>query len=187
MWNIPRVSLIALAAAFLLTGCVPTDPIVTPNPEPSSTPIFATEEEALAAATAAYAAYVKVSDRILMDGGADPDRIMQVAGPVVAKEEKDGYGKFVERHYRSIGATTFDSMKLQSFSPYSAGGKGVVSVYLCVDASKVDVLDENNVSVVSPDRPDRTGFEVGFDATSSRPFTLVVASKEVWTGSEFCT
>ncbi|MCU1530188.1 MAG: hypothetical protein JWP75_3951, partial [Frondihabitans sp.] len=181
MWNIPRVSLLAVATALLLSGCAPGDSGATRDPTPSSTPIFATEEEALAAATAAYAAYVRVSDQILMDGGADPDRIKQVAGPVVAKEETRGYKKFVELHFRTIGATTFDSAKLQSFSPTSTNGKSVVTSYLCVDASKVDVLNEQNDSVVSPERPDRVGFEVHFDTKSSDSRTLIVSSKEVWT------
>jgi hypothetical protein len=186
MWNIPRLSLVALAAALALTGCVP-GPLVTPAPEPSSTPIFATEDEALAAATAAYAAYVKMSDQILMDGGREPDRIQKVAGPVVAEEEKGGYEKFVALHYRSTGETTFDSIKVQNYSSDSTETKGVVSVYLCVDASNVDVLNENNVSVVSPERPNRTGFEVGFDVSSSEPSALIVSSKEIWTGTDICT
>ena len=75
----PRVTFAALAAVLLLSGCVPTSPTVTPGPLPSSTPIFATEDDALAAATAAYAAYVKISDQIFMEGGANPDRLKSVA------------------------------------------------------------------------------------------------------------
>ena len=58
-------SALALAAvtvtvAVLLSGCVPQGPEVTPPPESSTAPIFASDEEALAAATEAYEAYQSV-------------------------------------------------------------------------------------------------------------------------------
>ena len=68
MWIIARVSAAALAVALVLVGCVPTTTPASPAPRPSATPVFATEAEALAAATEAYAAYVRVSDQILADG-----------------------------------------------------------------------------------------------------------------------
>ena len=60
--------------ALLLSGCLPQQPTATPPPEATAAPIFASDEEALAAATAAYAAYLAMSDQILKDGGKDPDR-----------------------------------------------------------------------------------------------------------------
>ena len=47
----------ALAVVLLLTGCSLASPEVAPTPTPSATPVFASEEEALAAAEEAYAAY----------------------------------------------------------------------------------------------------------------------------------
>jgi hypothetical protein len=180
MWNIPRVSLIALAAAFLLTGCVPTDPIVTPNPEPGSTPIFATEEEALAAATAAYAAYVKVSDQVFMEGGVNPERLEAVATGEQLKANLEGFKEAAQKHYRSTGGTVFDKVLLQGLSADAPDGSGIVVVYLCEDVTKVDVLNDQGVSVVSATRPNRSGYQATFDSSSTSPTRLLLASKEPW-------
>ena len=179
--SVAGVALVAL----LLTGCLPPESTVTPTPQPSSTPVFASDEEALAAAEAAYAEYLAVSDAILNDGGEDPDRIDTVVTGDLIATEKDGFADFRESGYRSVGATMFDNVSLQRYEPSSAG-VDVVRLYLCSDVSAVDVVDASGVSIVSPDRPERTAFEVGFDlADPSTPF-LVLSSKEVWTGGGIC-
>ncbi|MCU1558747.1 MAG: hypothetical protein JWN09_2742 [Microbacteriaceae bacterium] len=180
MWNIPRLSLVALAAALALSGCVPSGPLVTPAPEPSSTPIFATEDEALAAATAAYAAYVKMSDQIFMEGGANPERLGSVATGEQLKTNLEGFREAAKKRYRSTGGTAFDKVALQALSVDSPKGAGIVVVYLCEDVTKVDVLDDQGVSVVSATRPNRSGYEATFNWSSTSPTRLLLASKEPW-------
>ena len=61
-----------LAAAFVLaalSGCVQTTEKPTPTPTAAATPAFASDEEALAAAEKAYAAYLAVLDDVTADGG----------------------------------------------------------------------------------------------------------------------
>ncbi len=62
------IALVALAV-LLLSGCLPPQTTVTPTPEATAAPVFASDEEALAAATAAYAAYLAMSDQIFAEGG----------------------------------------------------------------------------------------------------------------------
>ncbi|MCU1637074.1 MAG: hypothetical protein JWQ68_2313, partial [Cryobacterium sp.] len=62
----------------------------------SEPPVFATDEDALAAATEAYAAYLSMSDRILMDGGAQPERIREVATKPLADLEIAGFARVRE-------------------------------------------------------------------------------------------
>ena len=70
-----------LLAAFMLSGCAST-PVPTPtSATPTVAPVFATEEEALAAATEAYAAYQELIDRIFSEGGKAPSRIAAVVTP----------------------------------------------------------------------------------------------------------
>ena len=64
-----------LALGLALAACSTGGTPLPPAPSPSVTPVFASDEEALAAAKDAYTAYLKVSDQILVDGGANPDRI----------------------------------------------------------------------------------------------------------------
>ncbi len=181
-----RMRIIALAAiALLLTGCVQAAPVVTAAPTPHSTPLFSSDEAALKAAEDAYAAYLKVSDQILADGGANPERIEQVATHSVFEQQKAGFSNFVDRGYKSIGMTKFDKISLQEYRPRSPEGKGVISIYVCTDVSDVDVLDQSGRSVVSASRPDRTPFEVGFDWEVDKK-VLIVSSKDAWSGTDFC-
>ena len=178
----PRVTFAALAAVALLSGCVPTSPIVTPEPLPSSTPIFATEDDALAAATAAYAAYVKVSDQIFMEGGANPDRLKSVATGEQLKADVNGYRMAAAKNFHSTGGTTFESAALQQYSRSSDDGQAVVTIYLCEDISKVDVRDASGLSIVSPTRPNRVAYEVVFDEIPGKSNNLLVSHKEPWPG-----
>ena len=185
MRNIPRVSFLAVATVLLLAGCTPTIGIVKPEPAPSSTPIFASEEDALAAATAAYAAYVKVSDQILMDGGTDPDRIKPYATKEALEAALDGYRTFREKGYRSIGSSEIFGDKLQRFNPDAEGGIDLVDLYSCLDVSHVDVVDGSGNSAVSADRPDLQAFQLTFDF-DFKLNKLVLSSRDAWSSSEIC-
>ncbi|MCU1579569.1 MAG: hypothetical protein JWP19_1773 [Rhodoglobus sp.] len=171
-------------ALLLLSGCLPQSPTVTPTPQPSSTPVFASDEEALAAAEAAYRAFQKTSDEILAEGGTRPERIDAFAVGAAADTEKEGFADFVRKGYRSTGLTTFDNFSLEAFDPLAAEGRDIVRAYLCSDVSGVNVVDLTGTSVVAPDRPTKTAFEVGFDLRP--PLLLVVSSKDVWDGGGVC-
>ncbi len=66
-----KLAAVVIACA-LISGCLPTPTNVIPTAVPTGTPVFASEEEALAAAIEAYEAYLAVSDAILPDGGRGP-------------------------------------------------------------------------------------------------------------------
>jgi hypothetical protein len=179
-------SALAVAAILLLPGCTGDAPIVLPSPESSTAPVFATDEEALAAAEAAYGEYLRVSDEILMDGGDDPERLLTVATPELFEVESEGYATARELGQRSTGGSKFDSMELQQYVPAAAGGKSIVVVYACNDISEVDFLDARGQSVVAPGRVNRIPVEITFDHTTSGSSTLLVAAEENWTGGNFC-
>jgi len=173
----------AVALALLIvpvlafSGCAPTPPPATGDPKPSSTPLFANEEEALKAATEAYAAYVEVSDQILMDGGKDPGRLTSVATGDQLKENLKGYTRARDEGLHSTGGTNFDRLRVQQIGTVR---ESAVVVYLCEDLSLVDVLDASGSSVVAPSRPDKAGYEVSFSFGSTVPPVLKVASKTPW-------
>ena len=64
------------ALALVLTGCVGS-PAPTPSPTPTeAAPIFASDEEALAAAVKAYELYTRsVASQVTDDGGVEPERV----------------------------------------------------------------------------------------------------------------
>lgn len=162
---------------LLLVGCVPDVAAPDPTPTPTSAPVFASDEEALAAAEAAYAAYQEASADVFSAGGQGAERLRNVATGEFLAESTAGFERVAEEGWVSVGSPSFDSVELQQFKGTGVG-EGAVVVYLCDDVSDVDVLDLQGASVVSGDRPDRTRFEVTFDAID--PGDLLISSRQVW-------
>jgi len=186
MWIIARVSGAALVVALVLVGCVPTTTPASTAPKPSATPVFATEAEALAAATEAYAAYVRVSDEILADGGKNPERIEQVSQRDARKSALEGFAKFRERGLLSTGVSKIGPLSLQQYLDGSANGIGILTAFACLGVSDIDVFDSAGVSVVSPARPDFQAFELTFDSDNAKARGLVLSAATSWEGSGVC-
>lgn len=181
MW--PRQRVIGVAAAALvfatLSGCAPSPaPQHTASPSPHATPVFSSDKEALAAATKAYAAYLKVSDEIAHDGGAHPERIKAVATGEALSDALQGFAEYRDTKAHSVGARRFDHARIQSVDPTT------VTFYVCDDVSEVDVLDESGTSLVSPDRPSRTEFVVS--ASGADVAGVLISSRDKWEGKNVC-
>jgi hypothetical protein len=174
---------VGVALTLALTGCAPDAAVPTP-PEPTVEPIFASDEEALAAAEAAYAAYLEVSDQVLKAGAEDTEPLRSVVSPRFYQAELGSLEEFSAAGYRITGTTTVRDTRLQQFNPGTV--EDVVIIYLCSDVSAVDVLDGAGNSVVGADRPNQTSFEVGFDIADENPPELAVAWREPWQGTETC-
>ena len=179
----PAAVALVLAAALSASGCTPDASGKPPASTPSATALFASDEEALAAAEEAYRAYLAVADEILRDGGNDPDRLLQVATQEVYEKQLEGYRQTADNGWRGRGVTRLDTVSIQSYRPQSA--KALVTIYACVDVAGVDVVDASGTSVVSPSRPDRTPFEAIF-ARSDSPPSLILSGETPWLGKDFC-
>ena len=181
--------MVAVAAACILlvpaTGCA-ADPKPAPrsNP-PAAAPVFASDEEALAAATEAYEGYVKTADQIVRDGGSDPSRISEYVSDDLAASEVASFASLKDRSLRGVGETSYANFSLQQVST-DPSDKEIVTAYVCSDLSETDVVDDTGESVVDPDRPDRTAFVITFDLSSVDPSALVVSSITVWDGGGVC-
>jgi hypothetical protein len=173
---------LTLLAAGALAACSPDGPAQTPGPEPSRTPVFASEEEALAAAEELYGKYEEVTDTIAQSGWSNLDGLDEVLRGDALTAERDAVRDLEGKGLRQVGRSSFDSVTLQRFSDH---GKGTVElvIYLCGDVSGVDVLDEDGNSVVSPERPDRQPFEVTIDDLDG---VLKISGREAWIGANFC-
>jgi hypothetical protein len=180
MRNFARLCLAGVAvasSALLLSGCVQPAPVVTPAATSNSKPLFTSDEDALAAATKAYAAYVSMADRVFMEGGADAERMSSVASGQQLKADLEDFRQVSLKGEHSTGGTTFDQVKLQQRDGRKSD---VVTVYLCEDISVVDVLDNQGKSLVSSDRPNRVVYEVAFSSAGSESTSLLVSLKEPW-------
>jgi len=180
-----RRTAVALALLIVpvlaLSGCAPTPPPATGDPKPSSTPLFANEEEALKAATEAYAAYLKVSDQIAADGGVRPERIEPYVTAAQQKNEARGFSLYSQQSRRAQGSTSFSNAKVQQY------GSKFVDMYACVDFSGTQLIDSSGVDITPTDRADRQAFELKFEVkTLSGRNDLLLDGSELWSGVGVC-
>ncbi|MGB3413465.1 MAG: hypothetical protein WBA28_01980, partial [Microbacteriaceae bacterium] len=89
-------ALAVLSALFLGTGCSP-EVGLPPVPRPSVEPLFASDEEALAAVVEHYQEYLAVSDEVYADGGANPERLKPYVSAERYEEELSGAQSFQAR------------------------------------------------------------------------------------------
>lgn len=179
--NLVRAS-VGVLLLVVLSGCTPSDAIAPPEPTATFVAPYATDEEALAAAEAAYAEYTRISGEILRDGGKDAERIFEIAVGDFAQENFDGMENLEERGGYSTGVATFDQVELQRYSA-TGGDREIITIYVCHDVSAVDVLDSAGVSVVPDDRLDRSRMEATFDFDRLSN-SLKISSRENWPDPE---
>lgn len=147
-----------------------------PPATPTAEPVFASDEEALAAAKDAYRKYLAVLDAILAEGGVNGERLLDVASSDVLAQEEPGFRDLQSRHLRGSGSTA-TTVTLQSADLMA----GEVVAYACDDISSTDILDADGNSVVGGPRTTRFAYEV---AMGGRP--LIVQSRLPWSGSGVC-
>jgi hypothetical protein len=179
------VSALALLGTLSLAGCA-----AAPSPKPSAStatdaPVFASDADALAAATEAYAAYLLVIDAMLSNGGGDTSGLAGVATEDAFAAEIKTARLYSERNYRSVGSSSFDSVQLQTVED-DGHGIAIVSTYLCSDVMSVDVVDSAGSSVVPEERVDRFPLQVTFQNANANSARLLISSSETWSGKNFC-
>jgi hypothetical protein len=183
--------LVALSAAALIAlGALGA--CTQPSPEPSRstaptvkhTPAFASDADALKAATDAYAAYLKMSDTIAHDGGANPERIKPYVTGDEYKRQKKDLDALLETKRHAVGNTTFDTTKLWK-SDGEVGGIVSVGLYLCIDVSRVRLVDESGRDVTPTNRASRLPLQIDLEMDRDET-SLRVNGSDVWAGSNFC-
>lgn len=161
--RLPLATLIAAVALASLTGCSPEPAVPTAPPAATAEPLFATDEEALAAAEAAFEEYLAVTNMVLQEGGVNPERIRPLVSDKVWESDLEDAERWQRDGLTSIGGTALETIELQQTFANAAGLTEVIT-YNCLSLSNVDVVDRNGRSIVSPDRPEAFVVEavVGF-------------------------
>ncbi len=175
----------AITAVLLLVGCSSHNPAVMPVPEPTSTPVFASDDDALAAATEAYAKYLAVSDEITADGGLNAERISDLVTLQQYESEAEAFDEYSDRKLHTQGNSAFDIVGLQRYSP-GTNGSAEIGVYICVDVSGVKIMNSLNEDVTPASRMNRYPLEVEFEVSGRSPEEIKVARSETWSGTDFC-
>ena len=181
------VVMLAVSIALGMSGCVAPTPDPTPSTSaaPSASPLFDSDEEALAAATEAYAAFQSAVDAEFMREG--KSELDELAIDPALTEARADIEAFHSEGKTQTGSVVVRAAKLESRSPGSAGlpPDSSIRVYVCLDVSAVNVLDRSGQSTVKADRPVAYPFVVTA-AWSQAQNALVVEGDEVWEGENFC-
>lgn len=160
-----------LAVALLVTSCgpAPSRGAPTATPTPTATALYASDEEALAAAEEVYREYLDASN-----AGPDFVRLAAVTTPEWFEYEKDSSERRAASGLRAEGVSKIVSFELQSHSVAE------IAVYVCLDVSGVRIVNEQGVDVTPAERADRGTLEVRFAVTEAGPR---VNGSDLWSNS----
>jgi len=175
---------VVLAAALAVAGCVQTGPAVIPTSEPSSTPVFASNAAALAAAKKAYAAYVAASDQVAHGGGLGVQRLAEFDSPSQFKRDSKSFAQMHEDGHHTVGASAFSNVSLESNEV--SNGKAEVVAYICLQIGGTELLDSSGANV-GASRPLSVPLEVSFISAEIDSKSLLVDRSDVWSGTNFCS
>lgn len=158
--RLASLPLIALAvASVVLSGCSPA-----PVPTPTPTPVFASEEEAFAAAEKTYRAYTDELNQVDVGEPETIDALFSLTSGDFEAADRKTFSELYAAGYELTGET-----KVADFRAVSADiMKGAVVAEVCVDVSQSDVVDQDGVSVTPPNRPDLNSLTVTFASSDGR-------------------
>jgi hypothetical protein len=189
--NVVHTAAVLFLAVGTLSGCSATpvpvasstaDPVAEATTAPTEPPpIFASNDEALAAAKAFYSSYQAMANSISRDGGADPNRIAPLVTANMLIGEIATFERLATHKVHLVGDIDFDSMSVQSSNLKS----GSMNLYMCLDVSKSEVVGTDGISVAPPDRPLRYPLVITLIQNDKHTQLLLEESK-IWSGSDFC-
>jgi len=137
----------------MLSACTPAP---EPDPKPTKTALFASDEEAFKAAEETYRAYIDASNAVDF---ADPktfDAVYRWNSGSALSAEKKALTLYHAENLTRVGQGTFDSYK-----PLSTDGDKITA-QLCLDTSTVDLIRADGTSALPEDRAPRAARNVTF-------------------------
>ncbi|AZS40202.1 hypothetical protein CVS54_01526 [Microbacterium oxydans] len=152
---------------MVLAGCTPS-----PAPTPTPTAVFASEEEAFAAAEETYRAFTARLNEVDLANPTTFEPLFELSSGEFEAADRKAYSAMHADDFTLEGET-----KILSFEGTSAVEPfQTVSAKVCLDVSAVTVTDAAGVSRVDPGRPNVYGLDIVFVASSSSFFTIDSAS-----------
>ena len=177
---------LTLLGTLALSGCASEPaPRVSESTAPTDAPVFASDAEALAAATEAYAAYDAITVTIGATGGMQPERIEPFVTDEYYPSLIKGFQKFQESGYLSEGISRFDTVSLIDRSEIESDFARV-EVYLCSDVTEIRLRNEAGQDVTPENRPNRVPLQVVLVSSGADPSILLISEESVWPGQDFC-
>lgn len=174
------------SAGLLITACVPSEPVVTPVETGTIKPIFASDEEALAAAVEAYEGYQRVSYEVGGEDSSGYEPLRLLLTEEWYKTEVAGFERFAEDGIRLAGFASISEFALQQWWEEPQGVANVI-VYICEDLTNARIVDGGGADLTPSDRENIVPIEVTFVSAASRSTELLIARVLPWNGSGLCS
>ena len=183
----PRRLRLAVAPLVLLiaalTACAEPTRLPPPEEPAARAPLFASDEEALAAATEAYEEYLAVSNAILRDGGREPERLMGLVSSRVFDVENEGYALLRDNGWRATGSIVLVQATLQQAINNDDGSADTIT-YVCTSVAEADIVDSSGVPQTDPSRQTLLAHEVVIRFSDLEAFTI--EEKSQWDSQSAC-
>ena len=173
-----------LVVGLLLAACSTSGPSLPPAPSPSVTAVFASDEEALAAAKDAFGTYLAMSDKIAADGGKDPQRIAPLVTESQLPDQVASFEYYTTNKFHIAGSSSIASARLQQYADVKSIAQ--LTVYACVDIANVRILDQVGRDVTPAGRQDVVPLQVSFESSTGDRSHLLVSKSSRWSGQDFC-
>ena len=174
-------ALVAPLLVLAMVGCTPTTALPPASPPSEEAPLFASDEEALAAATEAYEEFLAALDAKLQDPPSPDVSLDDFAEKQALDEAMQSVEQFEVEGLRITAPRTVTTVRLQML--IHAEDATELVFYACESVAGVDLLDEAGKSLVTPERPDLSAWE---SSVVFRPGEALVNSRTQWTGGDVC-
>lgn len=148
-----------ILALGMLAACTPA-----PEPEPTPTELFASDEEAFAAAEETYQAYTDALNKVDTSEPSSFEPILDYATDSFRARELENLSTMHAEGFVLVGAAKIQDFDGREVSP----DRSEVTARVCIDVSEVDVTDAEGQSIISPDRPDIQSTVITFVESSGR-------------------
>lgn len=172
---------LGVTAALMLSGCSPAPP--EPRPWPTKTvraPAFGSLDEAFEAAVATYQRYTDLWNQIAAEGGAAPERLLDVMEDnELAAEEFEFFEGLTARGWRVSGPITFAKTRLVQYQD----GVGLIQIYACSDLSGARLIDGGG-NDVTPEREEQVPLMLTFSI--ERPDSVLLSKSDLWDRPGVC-
>lgn len=152
-----------LTLLVLTTACAACSGLkLRPTPPTQVQPVFASDDEAVAAAVETYERYLAVSAEIDADGGAGAERVLEVTTEPYGLDVLAEYRRMRAARERISGAAMLTSSRLVEIDR----DRTRLTIAMCVDVSGMRVINESGEDVTPP-REDRVALEVAFRSANA--------------------
>lgn len=158
------LSAVAAAAVAFLVGCSPT-----PSPSPTPTAVFASQDEAFAAAEQTFERYTEATNSTDLSNPETFDAVYTWLIGDALSSARENYSQFHAAGIERSGTSGFDTVTPIEYS------KDVVILRLCLDVSAVQLLLPDGSSAVPEDRRPRQPLEVEFSPAGT-PTSFAISS-----------